>query len=283
MSAEKCLSLRSISTVMEKSYLKQYNEQQLRISQLKQLEMLKAITAICDRHQITYWLSGGTLLGAVRHGGFIPWDDDIDIAMTGDDLIRFNEIAAKELPRHLFLQTQKTDPDYRLDHTKVVDLNSFYVQPDDDFESSSPKGLFVDIFPYVDHPYVPKRLRSPFLRGICVANAVLCTKHHYSWINLVKGCWFGVKYLVLYRLIWRLLPKSKKYLACLPTNNWDGLLQRREDVLPVSRIQFEGVEFSAPHDTDAYLKNIFNNYMQLPPVDKRHIHSVFICPELIKE
>ena len=268
--------------IMAKAYLKQYNQQQLRAAQLKQLEMLKEIVGLCRRHQITYWLEGGTLLGAVRHGGFIPWDDDIDIAMTKEDLDRFTEIARKELPDHLFIQNKQTDPAYRLDNTKVIDLNSFYVQPDDDFESTSVKGLFVDIFPYVSYPYVPKRLRRPFLRGICIANAVLRGKHYYSWRSTAKLCWFGLKYLLLYGL-WHILPKRREYLTCLPTNNWYGMMQRRDEILPVRPILFEGVELSAPNNPDAYLKNLYNDYMQLPPEDKRQIHSVFICPELTSE
>lgn len=266
---------------MEKSYLKPFNEAHLRISQLKQLEILKVIVEICNRHGITYWLEGGTLLGAVRHGGFIPWDDDIDISMTQEDLDRFNRVAAAELPSHLFLQNRNTDSEYRHTHTKVVDLNSFYVQPDDDFGTSSPKGLFVDIFPYMPYPAVPKALRRPLLRGMCIANCVLKGKHYYSLESTAKLLWFGLKYLLLYGLFWHLWPKDKRYLSVEPQNNWYGMIQRRDDILPVSRINFEGVEFCAPHNPDAYLKNLYKNYMQLPPEDKRKIHSVFICPELI--
>jgi lipopolysaccharide cholinephosphotransferase len=78
---------------MNNPYLQRFKEEQLRACQLKQLSILEEIDRICQRHQINYWLDGGTLLGAVRHGGFIPWDDDIDIAMRQDDLERFINIA----------------------------------------------------------------------------------------------------------------------------------------------------------------------------------------------
>ena len=83
-----------------------YLDRHRRAVQLKQLGILKAIDAICLRHGIDYWLDGGTILGAVRHGGFIPWDDDIDIAMRLDDLPRFVEAARRELPEGLYTNTR---------------------------------------------------------------------------------------------------------------------------------------------------------------------------------
>ena len=85
--------------------IKEYSQQNLRACQLKQLAILEEINKICKRHKIEYWLDGGTLLGAVRHDGFIPWDDDIDIGMSLEDEKRFEEIAPKELPDWLYLQT----------------------------------------------------------------------------------------------------------------------------------------------------------------------------------
>ena len=78
---------------MENKYLDEYKQQQLRKCQLKQLDILREVDRICRKHGIDYWLDGGTLLGAVRHKGFIPWDDDIDIAMTAAGLEQFKAVA----------------------------------------------------------------------------------------------------------------------------------------------------------------------------------------------
>ena len=82
---------------MNNPYLSAYVAQNLRTCQLKQLAILEEVDRICRKHKINYWLDGGTLLGAVRHGGFIPWDDDIDLGMLLPDLQRFIKIAPGEL------------------------------------------------------------------------------------------------------------------------------------------------------------------------------------------
>jgi lipopolysaccharide cholinephosphotransferase len=110
---------------MGNEYLEKYISENLKGLQAKELSILKEIDALCKKHGIEYWLDGGTCLGAVRHKGFIPWDDDIDIAMRLEDLPRFIEFAQKELPRNLFVQTRESDPTSRLPITKVRDLNSF--------------------------------------------------------------------------------------------------------------------------------------------------------------
>ena len=135
---------------MRNRFLEEYNSRNLRACQLKQLAILEVVDKICRRNFISYWLDGGTLLGAVRHGGFIPWDDDIDIAMRSEDLRRFAEVAAAELPDGLFLQTRQTDPEVEEPIVKVRDLNSFYVEAGDNFAAAYQKGLYVDIFPFVD-------------------------------------------------------------------------------------------------------------------------------------
>ena len=165
---------------MENQYLKQYKEQQLRACQLKQLSILEEIDRICQKHQIGYWLDGGTLLGAVRHKGFIPWDDDIDIAMRQEDLERFIAIAPKELREGLFLQTPQNEPQAKEPIVKVRDLNSFYVEGADNFAADYQKGLYVDIFPMIDYPTLPKGLVKRITLGISKSYSILHKAHYYS-------------------------------------------------------------------------------------------------------
>ena len=126
-----------------------HQRKHLRAVQLKQLDILCEIDRICRAEGIDYWLDGGTLLGAVRHGGFIPWDDDIDIAMRLADLPRFVEAARRNLPPHLLMQTPDTDRDVRMPIFKVRDTNSFLVEAADDFTRGYAKGLYLGLCPLV--------------------------------------------------------------------------------------------------------------------------------------
>ena len=92
----------------------------LRRQQLRMLELLEVIDVICRKHQIPYWLSSGTLIGAARHKGFIPWDDDLDIEMLRSDYLRLLKVLPQELPDNLALQTNETDPNYIFIYGKYV-------------------------------------------------------------------------------------------------------------------------------------------------------------------
>ena len=261
--------------------LRTFTRQHLRECQLKQLRILKEIDAVCRRHDIPYWLDGGTLLGAVRHGGFIPWDDDIDIAMDYKDMMRFVRIAPMELPDWLFVQSPQTDPAVKEQMVKVRDLNSLYIEKGDNFVADYVKGIYVDIFPFEAHPDIPKSWTRRLSRGITKSISILHHPHTYSLRAAAEFFWFGGM-LLLYRTAWSLLRhvcKSTRY-ANIPSMNGYGITHDRQTVLPLSSIRFEDAQFPAPHNPDQYLRNISGDYMEIPPVEKQHFHSVVIIPEL---
>ena len=266
-----------------KEQLRAFSQPNLRSCQLKQLSILKVIDGICQKHNIKYWLDGGTLLGAMRHGGFIPWDDDIDIAMDVKDLKRFTEIAPKEMPEGLFVQTPQTDPNVKEQMVKIRDLNSLYIEKGDNFVSDYVKGIFVDVFPFESHPDIPKSLLKPLTKGITKSISILHHPHTYSLRSFVEFFWFGGKFL-LYMSVYRFLKavcKSTHY-ANIPTMNGYGITHKQDTVLPLSTVKFEDSDFPAPHNPDLYLRNIYGNYMEIPPIEKRHFHSLVIVPELTK-
>lgn len=268
---------------MDNKYLQQFKERQLRPCQLKQLSILEEIDRICRKHQIGYWLDGGTLLGAVRHGGFIPWDDDIDIAMRKEDLDRFVRVAPSELREGLFLQTPQIEPQSKEPIVKVRDLNSFYVEHSDNFAADYQKGLYVDIFPMINYPTLPKTWVKRLTLGVSKSYSILHKAHYYSLRSFAEFIWFGCKYwlnLFLWTILYALRPKDA-YISNILINNGYGIMHRQDSVFPLSTITFEGKSFSAPCNPSAYLSDLYNNYMEIPPKEKQKIHSVFILPELV--
>lgn len=264
--------------------LSDYQRRHLREVQLKQLAILREADAICRRHGIPYWLDGGTLLGAVRHGGFIPWDDDIDIAMRKEDLPRFVAAAKEELPDGLMLQTPETDKAVRLPIYKIRDWGSFLVEEADDFSRPYCKGLYVDIFPMVGYPSLPRGFVKRVARGYCRANAILKSQHYYSLRAFAEFFYFGAK-RALCRLLWEagsLFAKKGEYTSNTLDNNGYGIMHRTDSIFPLSQISFEGISFCAPASPDAYLRDLYRDYRTLPPEEKRKGHAVFFCADLEK-
>ena len=263
--------------------LKEYLDRHRRAVQLKQLGILKEIDAICRRNGIDYWLDGGTILGAVRHGGFIPWDDDIDIAMPLTDLPRFVEAAQRELPDNLYIQTPATEREVRMPIYKVRDRESFLVESADDFTRHYGKGLYVDIFPMMPYPSCSRSFIKRVAKGYCRANAILSSQHYYSARSCAEFFWFGLK-RAWCKWQWNvacLLRMKGEYTSNTLNNNGYGIMHRTDSIFPTGRIRFEDAEFNAPADPDAYLTDLYHDYMQLPPADKRGGHAVFYAEKLI--
>ena len=120
----------------------------LRKAQLIMLDMLIGFDAICKKHQLQYWLDSGTLLGAVRHQGFIPWDDDIDLSMPVEDYNKFLKIAKSELSSEIFLQTSQADKNFKFDYIKLRSNKASIVEfHEKDKQIKYHQGVFVDVFP----------------------------------------------------------------------------------------------------------------------------------------
>ena len=270
---------------MKNPFLTEYVKRNLRDCQLKQLSILEEVDCICRKYAIPYWLDGGSLLGAVRHGGFIPWDDDIDLGMRLEDLKRFIQVAPAELGENLFLQTPESDPSSKEPIIKIRDLNSLYLESGDNLAADYQKGLFIDIFPFIDYPSVPKPWVKKLTKGISTAYSILRSPHYYSLRSFFEFFWFGAKYGV-YRAIWAtlcLLRPKDTYMSNVLINNGYGIMHRKDSVFPLGEIEFEGKRFSAPGNPDAYLKDLYRNYMDIPPENKRKIHAIYLHPELIND
>ena len=116
------------------------------------LEILLEVDRICQKHDIPYWLSSGTLIGAMRHDGFIPWDDDLDIEMLRSDYLRLMKVLPSELPEWLALQNDETDPNYFYFYAKVRDRRSRMLEQNGYDRLWQEQGIYIDIFPMEQHP-----------------------------------------------------------------------------------------------------------------------------------
>ena len=266
------------------SNLECHKQNVLRQCQLKELSILRIVADICDKNDIDYWLDGGSLLGAVRHGGFIPWDDDIDIAMLKEDAERFVKIAPSVLPDGLFLQTPGTDK-IDVPIIKIRDLNSFFIERGDDIMTDYAKGIYIDIFPFEAYPSVSSKCVKMFARGMSVAAGVIGQKRKITFGNIVENVYFRFKYLSL-KLAWRALMKLKstdRYIGNVSPTNGYGIAHLKGSVFPLSTVEFEGLTFKAPHNPNAYLTDLYGDYMKLPPEEQREAHAPVSKLELKNE
>ncbi|MDA3910780.1 MAG: LicD family protein [Bacteroidales bacterium] len=247
----------------------------LRKAQLRLLDMLLELDKICKKHNIPYWIDGGSTLGALRHDGFIPWDDDIDIALLRKDYRKLTKILKVELPENLVLQNHKNEKHYHMLYARVVDKHSladYGVEKAPFRKHFKYQGLFLDIF-YIDRGSLGLKRFVDFFYFISFR---IIRKHNKRGNNKLMWLfshlvWLTSRFFVFsLRRLSFLFPKDKLIYGFGVPYNWEF---RRHEILPVKPIKFEGKTVSGPSDTHAYLTRCFGNYMEIPPKDQRPAHA----------
>lgn len=267
--------------VIDNSFLRdKYNPDGsvLRQAQLRMLEMLVFIDEQCKKHGIEYWIDYGTLIGAARHGGFIPWDDDVDICMTRNNLLKFRQIMQMNPSHDFVLQNHYTDLGYYRCWDVLRDLKSEYIHiPDLPSEHLLKyKGLQVDIFPFEDKiNYTYHRFLGKFHNAFI--SYPLLEKKYFKIIK----CFVPFNYVLLEsvlipigRLIGKIQP-SRDYLMMSYGNQFPEKKQKKY-LYPLGKIVFEGKEFNCPNDVNAILSSYYGDWQEVPSPDTIKTHGVKI-------
>ena len=234
---------------------------QLRQHQMRMVEMLEYFDKLCRKHNIRYWLSSGNCIGVARHGGFIPWDDDIDVEMLREDYLKLEKVFT-ESDRYV-LQTRKNDPAYFAPYAKMRDKHSFIVEDGQDSRYRY-RGIYIDIF---QMEYTQRSLCRAFAHAV---NFLLVPLNKAD--NIVCRTLFAILKPTIYagiavsRTLFGGLKNNK--LRHTYGSGWINNIRNTDDIFPLQRAKFEHIEVSVPNDLDSYLRKIYGDYMQLPPEDK---------------
>ncbi len=260
-----------------KAMLETIDSEKLKILQTVLLGMLLEVDRICRKHEIRYFLGGGTLLGAIRHHGFIPWDDDADIMMEREDYERFQQAAAKELPAKLYLQLPDYNPYTRIRVRDTVFASEFMMR-----HAQEHNGIFLDIFAHDRtgaHPWSQKlhRMATKASRSI-VFNKWGDTEIQGDGSHPVL-CWAGsrMKKIIPMKQALRLREKTLVFFRNRKTGYlYDGMGQNMaRGAFPASWLnetveaEFEGYLLPVPKAYDQYLTWLYGDYRTLPPLNER--------------
>lgn len=257
----------------------EYTPELIRKMQLVELEILREVDRICRKHGMIYLIDGGTALGAVRHGGFIPWDDDIDVQMLRTDYDRFCEICKTELDSgKYFLQTYLTDSGYRWGYARILKNGTVFHRNEHEMVQSR-NGIFIDIFPRDNMPetVIPKTIFN--------VKCFLARKISYSIVgklydkNMFKRCLYRmVSAVPMSRAIGMYEKLAHEYenreTGLVRTPGWHWKQERKgyqkSWMTDYQEIQFEDMMVYAPKDVDGFLRYMYgDDYMILPPEDRR--------------
>ena len=260
----------------------------LRKAQLLMLKILKEVHKICEENNIKYFLSDGTLIGAIRHQGFIPWDDDLDIGMLREDYEKFCKIAPQILSENFILQNFQTDKGYGLQFGKVILKNTVWIEKVAKNMNRQWSGIYIDIFPY-DNITENKKMQKLINRLYIFIQGLILIKFKYinisNYESMAKKLKYVLKKIYLCTISKKLLiyirdSICKRYLNKSKTlvTKYGGNFYKNQNPYnfykDLTLQKFEDTSFYIPKNYDKILKNLYGNYMEIPPIEKQRQHGI---------
>ncbi|MDR3188984.1 MAG: LicD family protein [Prevotellaceae bacterium] len=243
----------------------------LRRTQLRMIEILDVVDGICKKHHLQYWLCAGSLLGAVRHGGFIPWDDDLDISIMRSDYKKLLKALKKELPPNLYLQTPREryyDPPF----AKVRDTKSAIADNWKQAKWYKQSGIYIDIFPLeYAYPKLRQLINFFYKRSrirIKQGHPFQSIKIFYEYLIALLMWPFAAAAVFLARLYCAI----NRPTTITQNYGWHNVVQQENDIFPLQEVIFEGKKYPAPCSYDSYLRQFYGDYTQIPRKEQRPVH-----------
>jgi len=241
-----------------------------------ELDLINKFDKVCKKNGLKYFMAYGTLLGAIRHKGFIPWDDDIDVFMFRDDYEKLIKLS-HEFESPYFLQTPYTDPNYFYSYAKIRNDNTTFVSDTFSFQGFH-SGVFLDVFVLDD--WVPEDGLAiyNFIKFLNLENSTYMRKTNPNLtpadIERVKR-WKGVAPIKVFELIQEVCMMFHDTKTDFCADAAQTMYEYGRGIFPKSAfrdaryVQFENLCLPAPIDYDVVLKNTYSDYMEFPPVEKR--------------
>lgn len=273
----------------------EYNELNVGIRdvQMIQLEILLEFDRICRKNNIKYQLFAGTLLGAVRHKGFIPWDDDIDVCLLRDDYEKFLDVCLRDLDPRFFLQTYETDEKCIIQFAKIRKNDTIFIE-ESTADCEIHQGIFIDVFP-LDNIF-PNTLRGVLhqkllhivgrinlcrIKRVCLeankpAKRYLGLVCHYV-LKVIPKAWTDRLQNKIIQAFSDYNAAYVSHLTIVASKDWiERHTVEKSGFYDCIECEFEGHKFPIPHNYDEILTRIYGNYMELPPYEERKPHHGII-------
>ena len=267
----------------------------LTLSEIQQLqiEMISEIDSICRENNIEYAFMYGSMLGMVRHSGFIPWDDDIDIVLSRENYEKLLNVLLNKDINNRFIQNNKTDKYFEFPIIRYCAKNTFCYSSERQ-KLKSKKYIYIDIFP-LDNLPDDDELAKQHIKKVSKLRKIIYHKMNYRWCNKTKlgylRCYL-YKFIYCFSSIRKLVNKleiemtrysfmsSKRLINFNTAYNYNVDTFNRDELFPSKEFSFDGKMFFGVNDYEKILRQLYNDYLILPPEEKRkQRHDCYLIEE----